>query len=69
MERLSESCLSKSRYFSLKEYIYGSEQPDDSHWDKGASHEFVNRVVGMIALVFICLLIIKVEEFFRTGAN
>lgn len=50
--------LSQSQYYTLREYIHGSERPNDEHWDKGGSHEFVNRVVGMITLVVICYIIL-----------
>ena len=57
--------FSQSRYYSLREYIHGSENLKDEHWEKGASHEFVNRVVGILALVTICLLIIYFNDFFQ----
>ena len=57
--------FSKSRYYSLYEYIHGSERPEDKHWDKGGSHEFINRVVGAISAVIICGLILYFEKFFR----
>jgi len=56
--------LSNSPYYTLHEYINGSERPEDDHWDKDASHEFVNRVVGMITLVAIGFTIFYLGRFF-----
>ena len=56
--------LSQSPYYSLREYIHGSERPEDEHWDKGGAHEFVNRVVGTIALVIICVTIVYLDSLF-----
>lgn len=56
--------LSKSPFYTLHEYIHGSKRPDDEHWDKGGSHEFVNRVVGMITLVVICFTLLRIERLF-----
>jgi hypothetical protein len=56
--------ISNSPYYSLKEYIHGSERPEDDHWDKGASHQFVNRVVGLVSAVIICLIVIYLDGLF-----
>jgi hypothetical protein len=56
--------LSDAPYYSLKEYIHGSERPEDEHWDKGGTHEFVNRVVGMISAGAILLAIIYLDRLF-----
>ncbi len=51
--------LSKSPYYSLHEYIHGSNRPEDEHWDKGYSHAFANRLVGIITLVVLISLIMN----------
>jgi len=50
--------FNKKHKYTLHEYIHGSERPDDNHWDKGDSHEFVNRIVGTITVVALIWLII-----------
>jgi ACT domain-containing protein len=52
--------ISKAPYYSLKEYIHGSERPEDDHWDKGSSHLLVNKVVGMISIVLIIFVILAI---------
>lgn len=56
--------LSNSRYYTLSEYIHGSESAEDEHWDKGASHEFVNRVVGIISALLIILAVLYLDKLF-----
>jgi hypothetical protein len=51
-------------YYSLKEYIHGSERPEAEHWDKGGSHTFVNKIVGMITLGFILWTIVYLDRLF-----
>ena len=55
--------ITKSPPYSLHEYLHGSNRPDDDHWDKGTSHEFVNRIVGTISIFIICFLIIYLSKF------
>lgn len=50
--------LSNAPYYSLKEYIFGSNRKEDEDWDKGNSHEFVNKVIGLITLIALCYLLI-----------
>jgi hypothetical protein len=56
--------LSNAPYYTLKEYLNGSERPEDDHWDKGAAHEFVNRVVGIISTVVIIWIISSLLKLF-----
>ena len=56
--------LSDSPYYSLKEYIHGSERPEDEHWDKGGAHEFINRVVGVISATIILFSIMYLDKLF-----
>jgi hypothetical protein len=51
--------LNKDKYYSLKEYIHGSNRLGEDHWDKGTSHEFVNRIIGLISIVIIAILFVK----------
>lgn len=43
--------------FKFGEYLHGPENSDD--WFDQTGHSFVNRVVGAIAIVLICWIIIK----------
>jgi hypothetical protein len=54
--------LSKDPHYTLREYIHGSERDEDDHWEKGGSHVFVNRVVGMIAFGVLIWLIVRLSK-------
>lgn len=49
--------IANKRKFTFKEYLYGSEKPSD--WFELTGHTFVNKIIGAIILVLICLIIIK----------
>jgi hypothetical protein len=56
--------FSKAPNYSLREYIHGSERPEDDHWERGASHEFVNRIVGAVSIFIFIILIIYLDRVF-----
>ena len=47
------------RKYSFKEYLYGPKSSDD--WFDMTGHTFVNRMIGAIILVLICLTIVKIS--------
>jgi len=56
--------LRRAPYYSLREYIHGSERPGDEDWDNGYSHEFINKIIGLVTLGFAGFAITQIERLF-----
>jgi hypothetical protein len=49
--------IAKKKKYTFREYLYGPDNSDD--WLDLTGHVLVNKVIGLIMIVIICMILIK----------